>query len=52
MSETIGARRLLEPGANKLKLGLFGLNLTMAETNYVPTWEHTLAISQPWTTRA
>ncbi|MBS1862913.1 MAG: LLM class flavin-dependent oxidoreductase [Actinobacteria bacterium] len=52
MSETIGARRLLEPGANKLKLGLFGLNcknglnLTMAETNYVPTWEHTLAISQ------
>ena len=48
----IGARRLLEPGGNKLKLGLFGLNcknglnLTMAETNYVATWEHTLSVSQ------
>src|SRR5882757_1789770 len=48
----LGARRLLEEGGNKLKLGLFGLNcknglnLTMAETNYVATWEHTLAVSQ------
>lgn len=52
MSEAIGARRLLEEGGNRLKLGLFGLNcknglnLTTAETNYVPTWEHTLAVAQ------
>lgn len=48
----LGARRLLADGGNKLKLGLFGLNcknglnLTMADTNYVATWEHTLAIAQ------
>ncbi|MBS1889175.1 MAG: LLM class flavin-dependent oxidoreductase [Actinobacteria bacterium] len=48
----VGARRLIEEEGNKLKLGLFGLNcknglnLTMAETRYVPTWEHTLAVSQ------
>lgn len=50
-NQTVGARRLLE-GGNKLKLGLFGLNcsnglnMSMAPTNYVATWEHTLAISQ------
>ena len=47
-----GGRELLKEGGNKLKLGLFGLNcknglsLTMAETGYVNTWEHTLAVSQ------
>lgn len=52
MGNAIGARRLLEPGGNQLKLGLFGLNcssgnqLSKAETPYEATWEHTLKISQ------
>jgi alkanesulfonate monooxygenase SsuD/methylene tetrahydromethanopterin reductase-like flavin-dependent oxidoreductase (luciferase family) len=44
-------RGLLE-GGNKLKLGLFGTNvsyglsMTHSETTYRPTWEHSLAIAQ------
>jgi alkanesulfonate monooxygenase SsuD/methylene tetrahydromethanopterin reductase-like flavin-dependent oxidoreductase (luciferase family) len=44
--------RSLVDGGNRLKLGLFGTNcnnglsLTMAETGYKATWEHTLAIAQ------
>lgn len=44
-----GGRHMLE-GGNKFKLGLFGVNcknglhLTMADTPYEATWEHTLAV--------
>jgi alkanesulfonate monooxygenase SsuD/methylene tetrahydromethanopterin reductase-like flavin-dependent oxidoreductase (luciferase family) len=46
-----GGRELLSNG-NTLKLGLFGFNcsnglsLTLADTTYEATWDHTLAIAQ------
>jgi alkanesulfonate monooxygenase SsuD/methylene tetrahydromethanopterin reductase-like flavin-dependent oxidoreductase (luciferase family) len=52
MSGSIPGGRGLLDGGNALKLGLFGFNcsnglsLTLADTTYEATWDHTLAIAR------